>query len=71
MYGKVLDVKLKNISENFDFSEFCITSKANVSYLENSEIIVQTSKAKGTKCPICWKINEEPCARTNCSKKIA
>ncbi|MDC0046611.1 isoleucine--tRNA ligase [Candidatus Pelagibacter sp.] len=66
-----LDSKFKNISENFDFSEFCITSKAKVSYVDNSEIIVQTNKAKGTKCPICWKINEEPCARTNCSKKIA
>ena len=66
-----LDSKFKNISENFNFSEFCITSKAKVSYVDNSEIIVHTNKAKGTKCPICWKINEEPCARTNCSQKTA
>ena len=22
-----------------------------------------TTKAKGTKCPVCWKINEGPCPR--------
>ena len=64
-----LDNKLKGITENFDFSEFCITSKAEVSHLENSKIIVLTSKAKGTKCSLCWKITEEPCVRTNCSQK--
>jgi len=66
-----LDNKLKDITENFDFSEFCITSKAEVSHAENSEIIVKTSKAKGTKCPVCWKISEEPCARTNCYQKFS
>ena len=66
-----LDSKLKNILENFDFSEFCITSKAKVSYLDNSEIIVKTSKAKGTKCSLCWKITEEPCARISCSQRTA
>ena len=66
-----LDSKLENILENFDFSEFCITSKAKVSYLDNSEIIVQTSKAKGTKCSLCWKITEEPCARISCSQRTA
>ena len=66
-----LDSKLENILENFDFSEFCITSKAKVSYLDNSEIIVQTSKAKGTKCSLCWKITEEPCPRISCSQRTA
>ena len=36
---------------------------------DNSEIIVQTSKAKGTKCSLCWKITEEPCARISCSQR--
>ncbi len=55
--------KLKNLTENTDFSELCITSKAEVSYKDDIEIIVSTSKAKGTKCPVCWKINEGPCPR--------
>ena len=63
-----LDQKLKSITENIDFSEFCITSKAEVFYKKNSEIIVQTSKAKGTKCSVCWKITEAPCIRSNCPK---
>jgi len=27
------------------------------------EIKAITAKAKGTKCPVCWKINEGPCPR--------
>ena len=46
-----------------DFSELCITSSAEVSYLENSETKVQTMKAEGSKCPICWKLNVDPCPR--------
>ncbi len=59
----LLDKQLKDITQNIDFSELCITSKADVAYEESSEVIVQTKKAKGSKCPICWKINEVPCPR--------
>ena len=34
-----------------------------VSYKEDIEVTAITSKAKGTKCPVCWKISESPCPR--------
>ncbi len=58
-----LNQKLQNVTENIDFSELCITSKAEVSFNEDDETTVITSKANGTKCPVCWKINEGPCPR--------
>ena len=58
-----LNQKLKSITENTDFSELCITSKAEVIYKNDIETTAITSKAKGTKCPVCWKINEGPCLR--------
>ncbi len=58
-----LDKKLNDISKDIDFSELCITSVAEVSYLENSETNVITMKAEGSKCPICWKLNVDPCPR--------
>jgi isoleucyl-tRNA synthetase len=58
-----LDKKLTDITKDIDFSELCITSSAKVFYLENSEIKVQTTKAKGSKCSICWKLSVEPCPR--------
>ena len=60
-----INKKLKNLLENIDFSELCITSKAEVIYKDNVETSVITSKAKGIKCPICWKINEGSCPRHN------
>ena len=39
-----------------------------VTYNENTEVIVETIKAKGTKCPTCWKINDTACQRTTCPK---
>ncbi|MDB9792344.1 isoleucine--tRNA ligase [Candidatus Pelagibacter sp.] len=63
-----LDKKLNEISKDVDFSELCITSSAEVSYLENSETKVQTSKAEGSKCQICWKITKEACLRKTCPK---
>ncbi|MDB2591908.1 isoleucine--tRNA ligase [Candidatus Pelagibacter bacterium] len=65
-----LDKKLNEISKDVDFSELCITSSAEVSYLENSEIKVQTSKAEGSKCQVCWKITKEACLRKSCPKHI-
>jgi len=58
-----LDKKLSKITQNIDFSELCITSSAEISYKENSETSVQTIKANGSKCPVCWKITEEACPR--------
>jgi isoleucyl-tRNA synthetase len=58
-----IDQKLKNITENIDFSELCITSKAEIIFKEKSETSVETNKAKGSKCPVCWKISEDLCIR--------
>ena len=58
-----LDKNLSEITKNIDFSELCITSSAEVIYNENMETSAQTSKAKGSKCPVCWKITEEACPK--------
>jgi len=58
-----LDEKLSEITKNIDFSELCITSGADVIYDKNIETSAQTIKAKGFKCPVCWKINEEACSK--------
>jgi isoleucyl-tRNA synthetase len=63
-----LDKKLNDISEDVDFSELCITSSAEVIYLENSETKVQTTKAEGSKCQVCWKITKDTCSRKTCPK---
>jgi isoleucyl-tRNA synthetase len=64
-----LDKKLNAISKDVDFSELCITSSAEVSYLENSETKVQTTKADGSKCQVCWKITKDACARKTCPQQ--
>ncbi|WP_440634734.1 isoleucine--tRNA ligase [Candidatus Pelagibacter sp. HIMB1746] len=61
-----LDQKLESITKDIDFSELCITSKAEVTYENNIDTNVLTEKAKGTKCSMCWKINEKGCVRSNC-----
>ncbi len=63
-----LDKKLEEITKNIDFSELCITSKAQISFKEKIETSAQTTKAKGKKCTLCWKIVENACDRTNCPK---
>ena len=63
-----LDKKLEEITKNIDFSELCITSKAQISFKEKLETSAQTTKAKGTKCTLCWKISENACDRTHCPK---
>ena len=53
------------MAKNFDFAEICITSKADLIFDKNisEPIEVETIKAKGEKCNVCWKINEEKCER--------
>ncbi|MDC0167715.1 isoleucine--tRNA ligase [Candidatus Pelagibacter sp.] len=64
-----LDKKLEDITKNIDFSELCITSKAEISFKEKLETSAKTTKARGTKCTLCWKIIENACDRTHCPKK--
>ena len=58
-----LNSEYMKIAKDTDFSELCITSSAIISKIENSEIEVETVKAEGKKCPVCWKINKDPCDR--------
>jgi isoleucyl-tRNA synthetase len=58
-----LSKNLYEISNNIDFSELCITSAAIVEQSGTEEVMVKTTKAKGNKCPVCWKINNEKCER--------
>jgi isoleucyl-tRNA synthetase len=64
-----LDKKLNELSKDIDFSELCITSSAEVSYLENSKTKVQTTKAEGSKCQVCWKITKGACSRKACPQQ--
>ena len=56
----------KKIIANVDLSELCITSKAEISYDDKVDIIVNTKKALGDKCPVCWKIRTNKCSREFC-----
>ncbi len=64
-----IKIKLKkdlyDIAKDFDFAELCITSAADV-LLDNrigDEINVETFKAEGNKCNVCWKIRKDKCER--------
>ena len=48
---------------NIDLSELCIVSKTHVYFDEASDILVETKKASGNKCSVCWKIRKDPCER--------
>ena len=65
-----LDKKLFEITNDVDFSELCITSRSEVIYNENSKISIQTTKAKGSKCSVCWKITRDSCLRVACPINI-
>ena len=60
-----LNKELYDLAKKYDFSEICITSMANVMLDEKikDQIDVKTSKAKGKKCNVCWKISETECER--------
>ena len=58
-----LDKKSLEQAKGIDLSELCITSSAEIKDGIYDKISVETKKAKGFKCPVCWKINELPCPR--------
>ncbi len=58
-----LNEKYKDMITNIDLSELCIVSKTHVYFDEATDILVETNKALGVKCPVCWKISIEPCER--------
>ena len=55
-----------NLVQDIDFSELCITSDAKIKESKSDEIVVETIKAVGNKCPVCWKIVEGNCSRQSC-----
>jgi isoleucyl-tRNA synthetase len=59
-----LNEELLKITENINFSELCITSGAKIKKNEEEEeVSVETIKAEGVKCSVCWKINKDGCER--------
>jgi isoleucyl-tRNA synthetase len=58
-----LNEKLFKITENTNFAELCITSNVKIEKKETKEVIAITTKAKGEKCSVCWKINKNGCER--------
>jgi len=52
-----------NYLRNIDLAELCITSQVKIVKTNDKEIKVETAKAKGEKCPICWKIIQGGCQR--------
>jgi isoleucyl-tRNA synthetase len=61
-----LNNNYKKIITDIDLSELCITSKAKIIYNDSEDIVVNTQKASGDKCPVCWKIRIDRCAREIC-----
>ncbi len=58
-----LNSRYKEIITNIDLSELCITSKTDINFDDELDISVETKKAIGDKCQVCWKISVEPCKR--------
>ena len=58
-----LDKEKFEIVKDIDLSELCITSSAHVEKTEQNQVLVETEKAKGDKCSVCWKISLQPCER--------
>jgi len=68
-----------NLVKDVNLSEYFITSKASARPIINDDklfkldevdnIKVLVTKAKGKKCPRCWKILENSCQRNNCGLK--
>ena len=65
-----LEDKLLDLTKDVDFSELCITSNAKVEKNTSNEIKVETLKAEGQKCSVCWKVSKNKCARPHCSLNI-
>ena len=58
------DSKNFKLLEGLDLAEYFITSKAEKFKSENKEELkIKVSKTNGTKCPRCWKILDNKCAR--------
>ncbi len=58
-----LDKKKMDLIKNIDLAELCIISSIDIEESKDNSIEVETKKALGNKCPVCWKISQKPCVR--------
>ena len=58
-----LNKKIFEVVKGIDLSELFITSSVILKENEKDEIEVETRKAVGKKCPVCWKISPLSCER--------
>ena len=58
-----IDKKNFQLLENLDLAEYLITSKAEKFLSKDDKMKIEVNKAKGNKCPRCWKILENKCIR--------
>jgi len=60
-----LSVNKKNFEmlKDLDLAEYLITSKAVTELIKDDKLKIVVKKAKGNKCPRCWKILEQKCNR--------
>ena len=63
-----VDKNKYELLENLDLAEYFITSKAEKELTKDELLKIEVNKAKGDKCPRCWKILEQKCIR--CSELI-
>ena len=73
LIGSSLEAEIKiklnedffNFAQKYNLSEICITSGVELILDKNlkEEISVETFKAEGKKCNVCWKIFKEKCDR--------
>jgi isoleucyl-tRNA synthetase len=58
-----LNKEALDLVKNIDLEELCIVSNINLEETNQDQIIVETSKALGEKCTVCWKISPTKCKR--------
>jgi len=60
-----LDNNYYNLANKYNLSEICITSGADILLDKKlkEEIVVETFRAEGEKCNVCWKITKKKCER--------
>jgi isoleucyl-tRNA synthetase len=58
-----LNDEFYDLAKKIDFAELCIVSSFKLTKSNSNQNSVSTNKAKGNKCPICWKINVKSCLR--------
>lgn len=55
--------RIFNLLEGLNLEEYFITSKAEKIKDANDKLKIVVKKARGNKCPRCWKILENKCSR--------